>query len=413
MELTDHFFRHESGRIVATLTKILGLHNLDLAEDVTQDAFRRALETWSMRGIPENPGAWLMATAKNRALDILRRERRTLSFSSEFGALLSSEWTVEPLLDQLTEAHLVQDDLLRLMFSCCHPRLPEEARVALILHFLCGLSVREIAETYLSTHAAIDKRLVRAKKALAASGTLFNISQQVEFNERLPSVRQGLYLLFSQGYHGASNRAPVQPLLCREAIRLVHLLAEHPLGDDTETWALCALMDLHAARLSTRISETGELTPLADQNRALWDKDLVSRGMQALLRASSGASITEYHLEAMIAALHAQASTFSKTDWPQIVRLYDALLALQPSPVVALNRAIAIGERSGPLAALEAIRQIAHPERLESYPFYWAAQGEFESRLGHTEKAKAHFATAIRLARSPAERIHLQRKRDQ
>lgn len=284
--------------------------------------------------------------------------------------------------------------------------------MALILHFLCGMSVREIAETYLSTHAAIDKRLVRAKKVLASSGTLFNISKQVDFQERLPSVHQGLYLLFNQGYHGASNRSPMQPLLCREAIRLVHLLAEHPFGGGTETLALCALMDLHAARLSARISETGDLTPLAEQDRTLWDRGLVSRGMQELSRASSGASVTAYHLEAMIAGLHAQAPTFSETDWPQIVQLYDALFTLQPSPVVALNRAIAIGEGHGPSAAVEAIRQISNPERLESYPFYWAALGEFESRLGHEEEAKAHFGTALQLARNSAERIHLQRKRD-
>src|ERR1700740_2858698 len=253
MEPSEHLFRRESGRMVSTLTRIFGVHNLALAEDVVQDAFCRALEVWKFQGMPENPSAWLMATAKNRALDVLRRERTARIFAPELGRLLESEWTLAPTVEDLFGTHAIKDDQLRMMFSCCHPRLREEAQVALMLHILCGFSVNEVASAFVSGHAAIEKRISRAKKVLAGSKRLFDVSGADEFSSRLPAVQRALYLLFNEGYHGASPESAVRTELCQEAMRLTALLLERPLGATPATYALAALMCLHAARLPARV----------------------------------------------------------------------------------------------------------------------------------------------------------------
>jgi len=410
MELPDHFFRHETGRIIATLSKIFGFQNIDLVEDATQEACGRAVEVWSVRGLPENPSAWLMTVAKNRALDILRRERRTRTVSTEYGQLLRSEWTMELRVDELTELNAIRDDQLRLMFSCGHPRLPEEAQVAIMLHYLCGFSVKEVAQAYLSGFAAVDKRITRGKKALASSGSLFDVSQQSDFMERLPVIHRAIYLLFNQGYHGGSQDSPVQHLLCREAIRLVGMLLENPLGRTTETLALAALMHLHAARLPAKLTPSGELTQLFDQDRGLWDQAHMQMGFELLANASSGQALTEYHIEALIAGMHASARDIESTDWPTIVKLYDALLVLKASPVIALNRAIAVSQAEGPARGLEEIGCIADADRLETYPFYWAALGELQVLVKRDADAKRSFESALAIARNSAERKHLQKR---
>ena len=226
MEISDHLFRREAGRMVAALTRVFGVQNLALAEDVVQDAFCRALEVWKYRGVPDNPSAWLMATAKNRALDLLRRQRTARTFAPELGRLLDSEWTRAPVIEELFSADAIKDDLLRMMFSCCHPRLSEEAQVALILNILCGFGVEEIAAAFVSGHAAIEKRITRAKKILAGSRRLFDLTAPVDFSKRLPAVQRALYLLFSEGYHGASPETAVRAGLCHEAMRLAALLLQ-------------------------------------------------------------------------------------------------------------------------------------------------------------------------------------------
>lgn len=404
MNLPDHFFRHETGRIIATLSKIFGLKNIDLVEDATQDACGRALEVWSIRGLPENPSGWLMAAAKNRAIDILRRERRSRTFSTEYGQLLNSEWTLSPLVDELMDLNAIKDDQLRLMFSCCHPRLPEEAQVAIMLHYLGGLSIKEIAQAYLSGFATVDKRITRGKKVLAASGTLFDVSQRADFDDRLPIIHTAIYLLFNQGYHGGSQEAAVQPLLCREAIRLVSILLDNPFGRTPQTYALAALMHLHAARLPAKLNSEGELTRLLDQDRSMWDPGHIQTGIGYLALASSGQELTEFHIEALIAAVHASSSDIAYTDWSTIVDLYDALLKINSSPVVALNRAIAVAQLAGPERGLEEIERITDASRLVSYPFYWAALGEFQSQVGRSKDANLSFEKALLVARNPAER---------
>ncbi len=410
MELDEHLFRRESGRMVATLVHIFGIHNLALAEDVVQDAFCRALEVWKFRGVPENPSAWLMTAAKNRALDILRRERTARTFAPEMGRLLDSEWTLAPVVEELFGTRMIKDGQLRMMFSCCHPRLPEEAQVALILNILCGFSVDEIASAFLSSHAAVEKRISRSKKVLAASKTLFHISDDRDFRTRLSSVHRALYLLFNEGYHGASPESAVRTELCREAMRLTALLHDHQLASTPVTYALSALMCLHAARLPSRLDESGNLSPFVAQDRSQWDRQLIAEGQSFLDRSATGDQVSEYHVEAAIASIHANAADINDTDWAKIVSLYDTLAAIRPSPVVALNRAIAVAQLQGPERGIEEIRSIRDVNRLAAYPFYPAALGELHLRRGRLDLAREHFKNAAALARNDMERRFLEQR---
>ncbi len=398
-DLTEHFFRGESARLVAALTRIFGVHNLALVEDVVQDAFVRALEVWKVRGIPDNPSAWLMTTAKHRAIDRIRRERTARMVAPELSWLAS---TVDEAFDERT----IREEQVKMMFSCCHPSLTEEAQLALILNILCGFSPNEIANAFLTKRPAIEKRITRAKHTLARAKRLFDLGD-AEFAARLSTVQRALYLLFNEGYHGASA---VRAELCAEAMRLTALLREHPLTATPATEALAALMALHAARLPARVDAAGDLSPLVDQDRSQWDSALTAQGLALLESSARGDELTSYHIEAAIAAVHASARTLDETDWPKIVSLYDRLFDLAPSPMVALNRAIAIGERDGPGQGLDALNAIADVDRLSPYPFLPAAMGEFERRLGAYDAARTHFQAAISRARNAAERRFLQKR---
>jgi len=409
MELGDHFFRRESGRLVAALTRIFGVHNLALAEDVVQDAFCRALEVWKVRGVPDNPAAWLMAAARHRALDVVRRERTARTFAPELTRWLESEWTLAPVVDESFTSAVIRDEQLRMMFSCCHPSLPEEAQIALILNVLCGFGASEVATAFLTSRAAVEKRITRGKKALANAERLFDLSDD-DFGARLASVRAALYLLFNEGYHSASSETAVRAELCDEAIRLTSMLLETEATAEPATFALAALMCLHAARLPARLDAHGDLSSLPDQDRSRWNRALIDRGLALLEQASCGSVATAYHLEAAIAAVHAGSPSIASTNWDAIVELYDRLLKLTPSPVVALNRAVAVAQRDGPDAGLAAIRAIPDADRLRDYPFYPAAIGELELRRGDAASAARAFAAAVGLARNPLERRFLERR---
>jgi RNA polymerase sigma factor (sigma-70 family) len=409
--LDDHLFRRESGRMVAVLTRLFGVHNLALAEDVVQDAFCRALEVWPFRGVPDNPSAWLMATARNRAIDVLRRERTARTFAPELGRLLESEWTLAPMVDEAFAGASVQDDLLRMMFSCCHPRLAEDAQVALVLNILCGFGVDEIAAAFFTSHAAIQKRLARGKQVLAGSTRLFDLAG-ADVATRLSAVQRALYLLFNEGYHGASAESAVRIELCREALRLTRLLVDTPIASTPATLALAALMCLHLARVPGRMDDAGRLQGLQHQDRSQWDRRLIAEGVALLDRAGPGPDASEFHFEAAIAAVHAGAPTLRDTNWDLIVTLYDRLLALRPNPVAALGRAVALAERDGPQAGLDAIRAIGRVERLASYPFYEAALGELELRLGRADAARDHFKAAAALGRNAMERRFFEHRVD-
>jgi RNA polymerase sigma factor (sigma-70 family) len=409
VELSEHLFRRESGRLVASLTRIFGVHNLALAEDVVQDAFCRALEVWKVRGIPDNPSAWLMAVAKNRALDIVRRERTARTFAPELARALESEWTLAPAVDEAFASPVIRDEQLKMMFSCCHPSLPEDTQTALVLNTLCGFGASEIASAFLVGRAAMEKRISRGKKVLAGEKRLFDLSD-ADFDTRLSAVRRALYLLFSEGYHSASAETAVRTELCSEAIRMTLLLLEAPPAAQPETYALAALMCLNAARLSTRVDPSGDLHPLLEQDRAQWDRKLIADGQALLERSATGAVVSAYHLEAAIAAAHATAPSIEATNWKAIVGLYDRLMHVAPSPVVALNRAIAIAQTDGPDSGLDALRAIPDSDRLREYPFYPAALGELEFRRGNLQAARGHFRSAASLARNPVERRFLERR---
>ena len=404
MEPSDHLFRNEAGRMVAALTRVFGLHNLELAEDVVQDAFCRALDVWKQRGMPENPSAWLMRTARNRAIDVLRRERTARTFAPEYGRLLETEWTLANAVAEIFETTDIRDDRLRMMFSCCQSTLPETAQVMLVLALVGGFSVREIAAAFVSSHAAVEKRLTRAKHTLKESVSLFDIADRADFEHRLPAVQRALYLIFSEGYHGSSPRAAVRSDLCHEAIRLTRLLADHPLAAVPSTYALLALMYLDAARLPARLDQSGNLTSLFDQDRSLWNRAMIDEGIEWLERSATGPAMMRYHVEAAIAAVHARAPSVEQTNWSAIVALYGNLMRIAPSPIVALNRAVAIAQRDGPESGLLAIETIDGREKLEEYPFYHAARAELELRRGDDAAARDHFTAAIAAARNPEER---------
>jgi RNA polymerase sigma-70 factor (ECF subfamily) len=404
----EHLFRRESGRIIAALTRVFGFHNLELAEDVMQDALCRALEVWKHHGMPDNPSAWLMTTAKNQAVDVLRRERTARTFAPEITRLLESEWTFRPTVEAAFGPHAIQDDELRMMFSCVDPRLTQEAQVALILHILCGFSVNEISNAFLCTPAAAEKRITRAKKVLASDTKLFELSGSEDFRARLSAVHRALYLLFNEGYHGANPRTAVRVELCREAVRLAKLLRDHRLAATPPTLALLALMCLHAARMPSRVDESGSLSLLPDQDRSQWNRELIEEGQRLLEQSATGDAVSEFHIEAAIAWCHASAPTAQATNWVQIVALYDTLLRIRPSPVIALNRAIAIAQHAGPEQGLTAIHAIEGRERLRTYPFYPMALGELELQCGRRGAASHHFRTALQLARNPTEQRFMQ-----
>ena len=406
----DHLFRRESGRLIAAVTRVFGVHNLALAEDVVQEALCRALEVWKHHGMPDNPSAWLMTTAKNQAVDVLRRERTARTFAPELSRLLESEWTFRPTIEAAFGPHAIQDDELRMMFSCVDPRLTEEAQVALILHILCGFSVGEVANAFLSSAAAIEKRITRAKKVLAGAKRLFELSGTEDFCSRLSAVHRALYLLFNEGYHGSNSKTVVRVELCREAMRLAELLRDHALASTPPTHALLALMCLHAARLPSRVDQSGSLSLLPDQDRSQWDRQLIARGRSLLERSAVGSELSEYHVEAAIAWCHACAPAAETTNWAQIVALYDMLMRIRPTPVVALNRAIAIAQHAGPEQGLTAIHAIAGRERLSEYPFYPLALGELEFQCGRCAAAHQHFTAALPLARNPTEQRYIEQR---
>lgn len=409
MDVGPHFFRHESGRLVAALTRVFGVQRLALAEDVAQHAFCRALEVWKVRGIPENPSAWLLATAKHRALDLLRHERTARTLAPELARQLEHDGELRSTVDQAFLAGNIKDEQLRMMFSCCHPRLAEEAQIALVLNILCGFGANEIANALLTGQAAIEKRITRGKQTLAESKTLFDLAD-ADFEGRLSTVRRALYLLFNEGYHGATQAGAIRLELCQEALRLTCLLSEYGPAATPSTRALAALMCVNAARLPARVDAAGELVSLFEQDRSRWDAGLISQGLAFFDASASGSELSAYHVEAAIAVTHASAPSVAETDWATVVELYERLMRVAPSPVVALNRAIALGHHAGPARALQELHGIANPERLRSYPFYPAALGEFELRLGHLDAARQHYRAALVLARNDAERHFLEKR---
>lgn len=404
-KLAEHLFRQEAGKMISALTGIFGVHRLQLAEDVVQEALIRALQTWPYYGVPANPAAWLMQTAKNRALDLLRREKFFNDKQDEIAASLERLPEEGPQFDDE-----IRDHRLRLIFTCCHPQIPYDDRTLLALKTLCGFGIPEIASAFLASEAAVAKRLTRAKQKIQDLRIPYEIPSGNDLAERLDAVLQVIYLLFNEGYKASNGDALVRADLCEEAIRLAGHLAEHPRTDSPRVHALVALMLFNASRLPARESPEGELLTLERQDRGKWDRGKIVRGMLHLAQATSGDTLSEYHLQAGIAACHATARDDASTDWPRILGHYDHWMALSRSPLVALNRAVAVAKVHGPEAALEAIAGISDRRLLESYHLYHAVLGDLAQRLGRDHEAADHFRQAIRQTSVEAERIFLTEK---
>jgi RNA polymerase sigma-70 factor (ECF subfamily) len=406
-ELAANLFREEAGKMTAALARVLGLDHLDLAEDLVQETLCHALEVWRFGALPDNPAAWLMRSAKNRAIDLIRREGTRRKFAGD--VLLTTEWTLSHTVDKAFLEGEIADEQLRMMFACCAPELSEAASAALILKLLCGFSVGEIAAAFFASEDAIEKQLTRGKAQLREARVLAEVTG-AEMASRLPSVERALYLLFNEGYHGAHTEAAVRADLCADAIRLASLLAAHPVGDLPRVHALVALMCLHGARLPARVDGAGELVLLEDQDRSKWDHALLVKGIEHLQRSASGDEVTAIQIEAAIASIHAKASSVEDTDWRVILSLYDALERIEGGPVVALNRAIVLAQLDGPDAGLRAIAGIADRERLAEYPFYHLAIAELERRAGRLDAAARSLRDAFALARNPGEQHLIARK---
>jgi RNA polymerase sigma-70 factor, ECF subfamily len=401
-ENVEAIYRSESRRILATLIRLLG--DFDLAEDALQDAFRAALEQWPREGVPANPRAWLISAGRFKAIDAMRRQAR---FDASQASL------IEQLAAGTTDASLpagesVEEDRLRLIFTCCHPALPPEARVALTLREVCGLTTEEIAHAFLTLPSTLAQRIVRAKAKIRDARIPYQVPSPAELPERLDPVLQVVYLVFNEGYSASSGESLTRPDLSGEAIRLGRLLVE--LLPEPEVMGLLALMLLQESRRLARTSPTGDLILLEDQERSLWNRDQISEGRALVARALSSRRFGPYTLQAAIAAVHADAIDAAATDWMQIVRLYDALVRAVPSPVVELNRAVAIAMRDGPEVGLALVDAILARGDLTDYHLAHAARADLCRRSGRTAEARASYQRALALTMQEPERRFLERR---
>jgi RNA polymerase sigma factor (sigma-70 family) len=405
--LVEHFFRHETGRLHGALIRLLGVHNLTLAEDVAQEAMLRALRVWSMGGVPANPSAWITRVAMNLAKDALRHQR--MASVKEPAIITHIEQTFASPAIAGETANEIRDDALRLMFVCCHPSVAPDAQVVLALKVLCGFSTGEIARAFLASEAAIEKQLTRTKQRIHDAGLGFDLPAGEDLAPRLDGVLAALYLLFNEGYKASAGERLLREELCQEAVRLTSLLLTHPAGRTPRTHALLALMLLTAARFPSRLDEHGELLRLDDQDRSKWDQGLIGRGLAQLGEAARGAELSEYHIQAGIAAIHCTAMDYDSTNWALILRHYDELNRMRPSPIVALNRAVAVANLRGPQAGLDAIAKIPERDRLESHYLLHAVAGELHWRLENHREAAESFRRALRLAQVGPEQLYLTR----
>ncbi len=408
--LLDRLFRHKAGQMVSTLTRIFGPENLELAEDVVQEALLKAAEQWPLQGVPASPVAWLVQVAKNRAIDLLRRDALFRERSEEIQrALLAEQFEAESAAGDPARGAGV-DDVLAMMFLCCHPEIPSEGRVALTLKTVSGFGVGEIARAFLAQEAAIAQRLVRAKRRIRERRIPFERLPVSDLRTRLDSVLQVLYLTFNEGYAAHQGEELVRADMCHEAIRLCELLARHPATEASRVHALLALMLLQAARLPARIDAAGELLLLSEQDRSFWDRTMIARGLSHLERSAGGDAISEYHLEAGIAAFHAVAETYAATAWDSILDLYDQLLALSPSPVVALNRSVALSRCRGAAAGIEAVQAIQAYPGFAGYHLFWSTLASLYMDLRQSETAASCYRAALACPCSEPERRFLQQR---
>jgi len=409
--LVDHLFRHESGRMVSAMTRLFGVHNLALAEDVVQEAFAKAFQEWRLNPIPPNPSAWLTVTARNKAIDAIRRNRHQVEFSEDISYLLKSEYTAVSTVNEMFLDDEIADSQLRMIFTCCHPALPPEMQVTLTLRTLSGFGIQEIANALLTNKETINKRLYRARQYIRENQIRFEIPVGDQLSSRLDMVYTVVYLLFNEGYNSGKADELIRKDLCEEAIRLCLLLSEHRIGDRPKTYALLSLMCFHASRFDSRMNTDNEIVLLQDQDRSAWDRELMRRGEFYLNRASEGDEVSEYHIEAAISAHYCLARRFEDTDWRAIAGLYDALLTMKRTPLVNLNRAVVLARIHGPEAAIKEIHKIEGWETLASRHYlYNAVLGQLYLEANDVVKAKHYITAAGELTSSEAEKKLLTKK---
>lgn len=401
--MTDHLFRHESGKMVSVLSRLLGLQNLETAQDIVQDTLLQAMNTWSYNGVPDNPSAWLYRVAKNKAVDFLRRKKKFKEITPQYSYLLQSEYSLASTVNNLFLENEIQDSQLRMMFACSHPSITEESQIALTLKTLCGLSINEIAKAFLTNEETISKRIYRAKEKIKLEKIELNVPQGKKLPERLDVVLKSLYLLFNEGYNSSHPDQLIRDDLCQEATRLTYLLTTHTITNLPRTNALLSLMCFQASRLQARLDDKGNIILLKHQDRSKWYKPLIERGLAYLELATEifDKEPSNYHIEAAIASLHASSPAFEKTDWKSIYHLYEILYRLQPVPIVALNKAIASAYAISKENALDQLLKI---KGLENYYLYYTSIGEIYYELQNKEKAKKFYEKALPLTRSRQER---------
>jgi RNA polymerase sigma factor (sigma-70 family) len=410
-KLVEHFFRHESAKMVAVLTKIFGGENLDLAEDIVQDSLVEAISRWQYAGIPNNPSAWLFRVARNKALNIMNREKYKRKYLKEASHLLQSACTDDTGLNDSFSEEQIQDDQLRMIFTCCHPSITPDSQIALALKTLCGFSIPEIARAFLTTEENVNKRLVRARQRIREDKIPFELPKGNELEKRLKAVLNTIYLLFNEGYSASRGLLVVRYELCEEAMRLIEMIAT---SRDIETksgvFALQALMQLNASRFKARQDADGNIFTLEEQNRSLWDYTLMRKGFESLEKSTTDGQLSIFHILATISAYHCAVSRYEDTDWKAILALYDLLVQLDNSPVILLNRAIALSKIKGAESGITELDKLAGSPRLKSYHLYYSTLGAFYMELNQFKDAIPVFEKAIQLAQLPAEKSLLQKK---
>lgn len=404
--LVAHLFRHESGKILSVLTRFLGIQQLEVAQDIVQDTLLQAMNAWRFN-MPDNPPAWLYRVAKNKAIDHLRREKNFREIGPRYAYLIKSEYELAATVTNLFLENEIQDSQMRMIFACCHPSIPEESQIALVLKTLCGLSVSEIAKAFLSNDDTIGKRIFRAKEKIRLTGIDLEVPTGEELPLRTDTVLRSLYLLFNEGYNSSHPDQLIRADLCDEAIRLCSLLTQNNVTKFPRTYALLALMHFQASRLNSRLDDIGNIILLKYQDRSKWDHTLIKRGFDLLEFAAEPFETSNYHLEAAIASVHAYSPSFEQTDWKSIYHLYEMLYQLQPNPVVALNKAIA---SSYAISKQRAIEELSAIRGLEKHHLFHASLGEIHLELQNKTEARACFEKALGLTDSQTEQQLLRDK---
>ena len=399
-QLVDHLFRHESGKMIAVLSRLLGLQNIEVAQDIVQDTLLQAMNTWGYKVVPDNPSAWLYRVAKNKAIDFLRREKRFHAITPEYSYLLQSEYTLASTVNELFLENEIQDSQLRMIFACCHPSIAEESQVALILKTLCGLNVNEIAKAFLTTDETIAKRIYRAKEKIKTEKIELEVPQNNELSLRVDTVLKSLYLLFNEGYKSSNPDKLIREDLCEEAMRLCLLITQNSLTSFPRSKALLALMCFQASRFDARLDDKNNIILLKHQDRSKWNRSLMSKGFELMEESTEPFEVSTYHLEAAIASQHASARSFEQTDWKSIYHLYEMLYQLQPNPVVAMNKAIASSYAVSKQNALKELQQI---KGLEDHHIYYTSIAEVYFDLDNKAEAKKFFKKALELTSSSYE----------